>query len=384
MSHSIVGFFAGGLVIDENVTALQPIPANLDGKIKVRVDSEYAGGGATNAAITYGWFAKSDKSNGGGLAHLYTRSEARTPAKITDDLESHGVHLKKTAIIDELGLNTVVSHAGGKKLGLNREPRASSDTLGAQRRALEAFNNVRSLAQQRALGDDAMREIDALFGAMSRAFGDAANLIPGPAENWSQQFSSDLEGSAIIVMDMHYPDITLRAAREGKKNNIPVLLDLGRWADHAVQLIESSDIVIASHDFTLPDGPKMTPDQILDYLISKGIKKAAVTRGEKPTLFFDQYNPGGPHRGEIIVPKESKLVSTSGAGDVMHGAAAYFIARGRHFGEALWQANRVSSFSTSFPDKRQFFQYLSFDVAGNLHIDDPFAKPVHAPAPAAA
>jgi sugar/nucleoside kinase (ribokinase family) len=108
--------------------------------------------------------------------------------------------------------------------------------------------------------------------------------------------------------------------------------------------------------------------------MSKGIKQAAVTRGDKPTLFYDEFNPGGPYRGEIDVPKESKLVSTSGAGDVQHGAAAYFIARGRHFGDALYQANRVSSFSTSFPDKRQFFKYLSFDVGGNLHIDDPFAS----------
>ena len=374
MSHSTVGFFVGGLVIDENTTALAPIPKGLDGKVRVRVDSELAGGGAANGAVTYGMLAKLDKSNGGGLAHLYTRSEARTPHKIIEDLERRGVHLKKTDVIDQLGLNTVVSHDAGKKLVFIREPRVSNDTLGTQRRALEAFERLRSLAQQRALGEDAMHEFDALRGAMGLAFSDAAALIPGPAENWSEQFSSDLEGSSVIMMDMHYPDITLRAAKEGREHKIPVVLDLGRWAEHAVQLVEHSDIVIASHDFSLP-GTEMRPEQILDFLIDKGIRQAAVTRGEKSTLFFDADNPGGPYRGEIIVPKESKLVSTSGAGDVMHGAACYFMARGRHFGEALWQANRVSSFSTSFPDKRQFFDYLSFDAAGNLHINDPFVQP---------
>lgn len=372
MSHNLVGFFAGGLYIDENTIAQGTLPDEGDGKVRIFPDSILAGGSAATAAITFAKLAGMDPSNGKGSAHLYTYSEKKTPDNILHDLESHGVHLKKLGIIDRLPFSTIVAHTEGRKLLLARPPGLLRDFQRTQDAALDVMALLRQRIEQAGMGDD-MRDLFARAdGSIRAAFLEANDHLPHPALNADKQFRTDLEGSDIVMVDMMYPDITLRTTKEARALGKPVMLDLGRWADHANDLIDKSTVVIASHDFTVP-GKKLSPPEILDYLRSRGVRQAAVTRGAKPTLFYDDFDPHGPYRGEVIVPKEPKLVNTSSAGDVQHGTASYFLGRGHHLGEALYQANRVSSFSVAFPDKRQFFKYLRFDLAGNLHIDDPFA-----------
>src|SRR5690606_29867124 len=108
MSHSTTGFFVGNLVIDAHAVLRGPLPDNYDGRLRIRVVSQFGGGSATNAAVTFGKLAALDRSNGGGTAHLYTVSEARTPPEILEDLESHNVHLKKVGITSGLGRNTLI------------------------------------------------------------------------------------------------------------------------------------------------------------------------------------------------------------------------------------------------------------------------------------
>ena len=63
---------------------------------------------------------------------------------------------------------------------------------------------------------------------------------------------------------------------------------------------------------------KCTPPQIIDYLKSRGCRVGGVTLGEHGLLWYDE---SGSVRTmpALPVPKE-KVIDTSGAGDVFHGA----------------------------------------------------------------
>ena len=378
---TLVGFFAGSLVIDENVTALAPMPKDGDGKLVVRSDSEYAGGSAANAAVTFGKLAKLD-INGGGTAHLYTYSEARTPAQITSDLERHSVHLKKLGIVDELGHNTIVSFSEtGQRLVIVRQtqpPHNFSRNIATAQRNLDALaGKLRALSPD----SDTLDAFDLLSGSLTRTFAEASAYLPQPAANVENHFKADLEASKIAMVDLHYPDITLKTAKAANALKIPVIFDLGRWVPHAESLIKKSDIVIASSEFSTPDNPNMTPEEILNYLRIMGVKRGAVTCGGNDTLYYDDIESPGDDYKSVTAPQPFSTVSASGAGDIMHGAFCYFLARGESFKRSLELANRVASLSLSFPDTRQHFEFISFDAAGNLQIQNPLQTAESEPQP---
>ena len=66
---------------------------------------------------------------------------------------------------------------------------------------------------------------------------------------------------------------------------------------------------------------QLTPSQMLGYLKSRGCRIGGVTLGDRGTLWYDET---GRVRSEpaLAVPSE-RVLDTSGAGDIFHGAYVY-------------------------------------------------------------
>ncbi len=74
--------------------------------------------------------------------------------------------------------------------------------------------------------------------------------------------------------------------------------------------------------------------QMLDWLKGKGVRIAGVTSGEKG-LFWSDESGATEQMPSLNVPKE-RIVDTSGAGDVFHGAYCWsFLERPRRPGERI-------------------------------------------------
>ena len=102
-------------------------------------------------------------------------------------------------------------------------------------------------------------------------------------------------------------------------------------------------------DFRPPGSPAgCQPSQILDYLAASGVTYSAITRGEKPILFYN-----GDTYGEIPV-EQVNVVDTLGAGDIFHGAFCYYFSRLNDFEAALGEASRVAAKSCQFFGTRQW------------------------------
>ncbi|MBN2348267.1 MAG: hypothetical protein JXJ22_05490 [Bacteroidales bacterium] len=151
---------------------------------------------------------------------------------------------------------------------------------------------------------------------------------------------------SILLVDGFYPELNLKLAELAKQKNIPVVFDGGSWKDYSEELLNHVNIAICSEHF-IPPGTSQTRD-VLDFLKSKNIKKAAITRGDLPVLFYDE-----TENGEIHV-EQFKIIDTLGAGDFFHGAFCYNYAQDYNFTKALHAASKIASESCRFFGTREW------------------------------
>ncbi len=140
------------------------------------------------------------------------------------------------------------------------------------------------------------------------------------------------ERPSVIGLDAHYPRVAQAVLRK-QKQIVPVVLDPGSKKPQLDDLMDESSHVIASRALD----PKADPTTLLDRIMEHNVDLAAVSAGPEPMVAAVE--------GKIMelpVPQVSAL-DTLGAGDVLHGAYAYYIATGCPIRDALKQAISVAS-----------------------------------------
>ena len=135
-----------------------------------------------------------------------------------------------------------------------------------------------------------------------------------------------LDGAQAFLCDPRWPEGSAAAldyarARgvptviDGEKSETRILLDLIPRVDHAVFSVPG----LANY------APGLKPAEALRKAIGDGCQVAAVTQGEKGTLWMTRADPS-PRRTPAF---RVQATNTTGAGDVFHGAYALAIAEGQ-------------------------------------------------------
>jgi sugar/nucleoside kinase (ribokinase family) len=267
------GIFVGLCTLDlVYLVSAYPRP---NSKSTAKQQAAVAGGPAANAAVTFGYLA--------GRAYLVSVVGIHPlAAVITDDLRRHHVTLHDLASQPDL------------------LPMISSIIV---------------------TEDDGSRTVISVDATRAKPHG---NLLP----------ELPIEDTAVLLADGHYLEACHVAAGQAKKRGIPVVLDGGRWKSGIENLLPSIDIVICSADFRPPGLGE--DSAVLDFLLSRGVSAAAITRGADPIKYRTDDNAG-----ELSV-EQVRVVDTLGAGDVLHGAFCYFYAIESHgFIDSLVRAAAV-------------------------------------------
>jgi sugar/nucleoside kinase (ribokinase family) len=257
-----------------------------------------SGGPAANAVVTAAAL--------GAHARLVTRiGDSPLGRLISSDLVAHGVGLLDRADpLDQPAVSTVLV------------------TRGTGQRAVVSVAASRS-------------------GATPTGGPDAGPRAPAP-----------MEGVDAVLVDGHHLDLALPVAAAARAAGIPVLLDGGSWKPGLEQLLPLVDIAVISEVFRVPadlgGGIGQPPDDVLATVAAFGVPVVARSRGPRPidVLSRDQ-------RSEVPVPGV-EVVDTLGAGDVLHGAlAAWLAARGISDlrGGLAWAA-RIAADSCTAPGAR--------------------------------
>ena len=126
----------------------------------------------------------------------------------------------------------------------------------------------------------------------------------------------DISGYRALHLDGHQPDAALHYARAFRQAGILTSLDGGGVRENTDELLRYIDVAVCAERMCEQMG--LSPQGLLEFLQARGCRVGAVTLGERGMLW---YGEDGKIRelASLGVPAE-RIVDTSGAGDVFHGA----------------------------------------------------------------
>ena len=182
---------------------------------------------------------------------------------------------------------------------------------------------------------------------------------------------------SILLWDTFYPELATAAFKRFQGCGAPVILDGESWTQGIEELLPNVDVAICSESFSPPDASKAS--DVFETLRQFGVRQIAITRGERPILYFD-----GGSAGQIDVAM-IRAVDTLAAGDIFHGAFSYFYARGNGFVTALEKAGEVATISCKHFGPRSWMRTTEGSIVRgpineNQRHDSESADPVRSPA----
>jgi sulfofructose kinase len=129
----------------------------------------------------------------------------------------------------------------------------------------------------------------------------------------------NLAGCRALHVDGHQPDAALHYARICREAGMLTSLDGGGLRANTHELLEFIDVAVVAE--RLCEQMQLSPGEMLRYLRERGCRIGGVTMGSRGMLW---YQDEGPDRllPALAVPEE-RIVDTSGAGDIFHGAYVY-------------------------------------------------------------
>lgn len=129
--------------------------------------------------------------------------------------------------------------------------------------------------------------------------------------------SSALSGARALISDTRYPDTVRQLAAAARANGVPVVIDMGSYKGHTIDLIQQADVII---------GPASTWERIANEL-GHGNALDAMKARDGPVCVCTN------GASEIVAVKSSQVVTyqpprvqvadSNGAGDVFLGAFAW-------------------------------------------------------------
>jgi len=129
----------------------------------------------------------------------------------------------------------------------------------------------------------------------------------------------DLLGCRALHLDGHQPDAAIHYAKLCRERGIVTSLDGGGIRSNTHELLGYIDVAIVSE--RLCQQMDREPKAMLDYLKSRGCRIGGVTLGERGLVWYD--DTGIVRALPAISVPPARVLDTSGAGDVFHGAYIY-------------------------------------------------------------
>jgi sugar/nucleoside kinase (ribokinase family) len=128
-----------------------------------------------------------------------------------------------------------------------------------------------------------------------------------------------IKGIRALHLDGHQADAALHYARTCRDMGVMTSLDGGGLRENTQELLHFIDIAICAE--RLAEQLALSPGDLLALLKAKGCRIGGITMGERGMLWYDETGEIR-HQASLAVPRD-RVIDTSGAGDVFHGAYVY-------------------------------------------------------------
>jgi len=142
-----------------------------------------------------------------------------------------------------------------------------------------------------------------------------------------------ITGAKVLHLEGFQKEGELYAAKLAREAGVTVVYDADQGRPGTEDLLPYVDILIAAREFA-EQYTGSPAEQALDQLFKLGFKLAAVTLGDRGCLCQTS-------EGQFHVPAfQVKVVDTTGAGDVFHGAFIYGLLKG-------WEPRKIAEFASA-------------------------------------
>ena len=125
-----------------------------------------------------------------------------------------------------------------------------------------------------------------------------------------------LSGCRVLHVDGHQPDAAIHYAKLCRAAGILTSLDGGGLRSNTHELLGFIDVAIVAERLCEQMGHE--PIAMLGYLKSRGCRLGGVTLGERGLVWYDE--TGAVRTLPALAVPRARILDTSGAGDVFHGA----------------------------------------------------------------
>jgi sugar/nucleoside kinase (ribokinase family) len=129
----------------------------------------------------------------------------------------------------------------------------------------------------------------------------------------------NLSGCRALHVDGHQPDAAIHYAKLCREAGILTSLDGGGLRSNTHDLLGFIDVAIVAERLCQQMGHE--PATMLDYLKNRGCRVGGVTLGERGLVWYD--DTGVVRTLPALAVPSDRVLDTSGAGDVFHGAYVY-------------------------------------------------------------
>lgn len=143
----------------------------------------------------------------------------------------------------------------------------------------------------------------------------------------------DILDAKVLHVDAHHPKAALQAAIWAQEAGIPVVMDAGTLRDGSIEIAEHTSHLIVSKLFATQYTGTDNPEKSVQSMLT-GRQLAAVTLGKDGCVYATA--DGIFHQPAFKV----KVVDTTGAGDLFHGAFSFGLSQG-------WDVHRIIAFASA-------------------------------------
>jgi sulfofructose kinase len=141
-----------------------------------------------------------------------------------------------------------------------------------------------------------------------------------------------LDTAGAFLCDPRWPEGSARALDHARARGIPTVIDGEKSETRLLRdLVPRVDHAVFSEPGLMNFAPGLKPAEALRQALAAGCRVAAVTQGEKGTLWLTRAD-AAPRRTPAF---RVMATNTTGAGDVFHGAYALALAEGQPVERAL-------------------------------------------------
>ncbi len=156
---------------------------------------------------------------------------------------------------------------------------------------------------------------------------------PGYAPLGADEMEKAAIASAKYLMLYQLDEAALTAAGFARKHGVKVVADADEYDARTMKHLSSIDVLIASEYFYRAACKGTSDEENLRRLAEKGVETVVVTLGERGSIGLERNN-----FFRVEAWKAPRVVDTTGAGDVFHGAFCHYLCRG----EGAEQAARLA------------------------------------------